>query len=76
MVYPNPVRDVLKIDGVKQSQHANIELYSLDNKIILNTSTEQFPFYINVNDITSNGVYFLKIATSTDFFVKKIFVQK
>jgi len=76
MVYPNPVRDVLKIDGVKQSQHANIELYSSDNKIILNTSTEQFPFYINVNDITSNGVYFLKIATSTDFFVKKIFVQK
>lgn len=76
MVYPNPVRDVLIIDAVNQSQHANIELYSSDKKMILNTSTEQFPFYINLNDVTSNGVYFLKIATSTDLLVKKIVVQK
>lgn len=64
-IYPNPFHDriIIKLD----EEIETIQLIALDGTIIyLNASKELY-----FNNIT-NGIYFLKIKTKTNFYVKKV----
>ena len=75
-VYPNPASDFIMIDCNKPMQQAAIEFYSMDNKLIFKTETQQFPFIHPLNSSFSNGVYFLKITTLNRLITQKIVVKK
>lgn len=63
-VYPNPIKDVLNISGLKQSQ--DFEIYSIDGKLLKKgTATNS----INVSGFTK-GTYLLKISEQTIKFIK------
>jgi len=63
-IYPNPAKDVLKIDGTYTS--ANI--YDVFGKLVLSTEAQKT---IDVSTL-SNGVYFVNINNNKVITVKKI----
>jgi hypothetical protein len=70
-VYPNPAHNYVVIsseDGVRISRYA---LFSIDGKLLQNTSVEAFPVFVPVTNL-SDGVYFLEIVCDEGVLVKKI----
>ena len=63
-VYPNPVGDILYIQGKNQNE---IEVYSLSGKIISKWSNTN---YINVSNI-AKGTYLIKIISEKSTVIKK-----
>ncbi|NSW46234.1 MAG: T9SS type A sorting domain-containing protein [Bacteroidales bacterium] len=74
--YPNPASNFIMIDCNKPMLQTKIELYSMDNKKIFETKTQEFPFIHPLNSSFSNGVYFLKIKTLNRFITQKIVIKK
>ena len=68
LIYPNPVKDVLTIDGVYNS----VEIYDIYGKLVLISNAKKT---INVSTL-SDGVYFVNINTNNVISVKKITVTK
>ena len=68
LVYPNPVKDLLTINGIYKS----IKIYDIFGKIVLNTDYQKT---INTTAL-SNGVYFVNINSENTITVKKITVAK
>ena len=66
-VYPNPVRDRLYVDC--SSQIKQIAVYDMTGKKL--NQWYQTIAGIDLSDL-SKGVYFLKIYTAEDFFIRKI----
>lgn len=60
-LYPNPVKDILNISLLENTNIESYEIYDLLGKKILSKSTIQN--FINLNEL-SNGVYIVKVATS------------
>lgn len=67
-IYPNPVKDVLKIDG----EYTSANIYDVFGKLVLNTENQKT---IDVSDL-SNGVYFVNINNNKTTKVKKITISK
>jgi len=67
-VYPNPVKDVLTINGM----YSSVEIYDIYGKLVLSSDAKQT---INVSSL-SNGVYFININTNNAITVKKITIAK
>jgi hypothetical protein len=67
-IYPNPVKDVLTIDGIYNS----VNIYDVFGKLVLTSETQKI---IDVSSL-SNGVYFVNINTENTINVKKITVAK
>ena len=67
-VYPNPVKDVLTINGIYKS----VEIYDIYGKLVLSSNAKQT---INVSSL-ADGVYFVNINTKKIITVKKITVTK
>jgi len=67
-VYPNPVKDVLTINGM----YSSAEIYDTYGKLVLSSDAKQI---INVSSL-SNGVYFININTKNIITVNKITVAK
>lgn len=67
-IYPNPVKDILNIDGIKKSE--NISIYSISGQLVKSEKANQGK--INVQNLES-GVYTLKMeGQSKGFkFIKK-----
>ena len=68
LVYPNPVKDVLTIDGM----YSSVEIYDIYGKLVLSSDAKRT---INVSSL-SNGVYFININTNNIITVKKITIAK
>ena len=68
LVYPNPVKDVLTINGI----YSSIEIYNIFGKLMLTSQTQKT---IDVSTL-SNGVYFVNINDENTITVKKITVAK
>lgn len=68
LLYPNPVKDLLTINGIYKS----IQIYDIFGKIVLNTDYQKT---INTTAL-SNGVYFVNINSENTITVKKITVNK
>jgi hypothetical protein len=67
-VYPNPVKDVLTINGM----YSSVEIYDIYGKLVLSSDAKQT---INVSSL-SNGIYFININTNNIITVKKITIAK
>jgi hypothetical protein len=67
-IYPNPVKDVLSIDGFYNS----VNIYDVFGKLVLTSQTQKT---IDVSNL-SNGVYMLEINTEQAVKTKKITVAK
>ena len=67
-IYPNPVNDVLTIDG----NYTSATIYDVFGKVVLTTDYQNT---INVSAL-SNGIYFININTNNAITVKKIIITK
>jgi hypothetical protein len=67
-IYPNPVNDVLTIDG----DYTSATIYDVFGKVILTINNQNT---IDVTDLSS-GVYFININTNNATTVKKITIAK
>jgi thiol-disulfide isomerase/thioredoxin len=67
-IYPNPVKDVLTIDGIYNS----VNIYDVFGKLVLTSQTQKI---IDVSTL-NNGVYMLEINTEQAVKTKKITVAK
>ena len=67
-IYPNPVKDVLIIDG----EYTSANIYDVFGKLVLITKNQKT---IDVSDL-SNGVYFVNINNNKTTKVKKITITK
>ena len=67
-VYPNPVKDVLTIEG----NYTSVDIYDVFGKLVLSAEAKQT---INVSSLSS-GVYMLKINTKQGTATQKITVAK
>jgi thiol-disulfide isomerase/thioredoxin len=67
-IYPNPVKDVLTIDGIYNS----VNIYDVFGKLVLTSQTQKT---IDVSTL-SNGIYMLEINTDQAVKTKKITIAK
>ena len=67
-IYPNPVKDVLTIEG----DYTSVDIYDVFGKLVLSSDAKQT---INVAALSS-GIYMLNINTKNTITVKKITVTK
>jgi len=67
-IYPNPVKDVLIIEG----KYTSVEIYDVFGKAVLTTD------YQNTIDVSSlsSGVYMLNITKGDETFMQKITITK
>ena len=63
-IYPNPVKDLLTIDG----NYISVTICDVFGKVVLSTGYQGI---INLSDL-SNGIYFVNINTKNETTVKKI----
>ncbi|NBV08990.1 MAG: T9SS C-terminal target domain-containing protein [Flavobacteriia bacterium] len=74
-VYPNPSSGEVTI-GCKKNVDINVTVYDVfGSNVKTYEGVNQFPFTINVNDL-SNGIYFFKISSFGKFITKKVTVTK
>ena len=67
-IYPNPVKDVLTIEG----EYTSTNIYDVYGKLVLTTDHQ------NTIDVTAlnSGVYFINITTGDGTFMQKITIAK
>jgi hypothetical protein len=66
LLYPNPVRDELRIAGCQLSEGEAIMIYDLSGRVVMTTQETVIPV-----SRLSKGVYFLKAGNYTGKFVKE-----
>ena len=71
-VYPNPVRDELKIESASNIQE--VQIYNISGQIVFDQVITGKNQTINVSTLHS-GVYNLKVRTDNGYFDRKIVVQ-
>ncbi|MEC5394583.1 T9SS type A sorting domain-containing protein [Bergeyella sp. RCAD1439] len=69
-VYPNPVKDLIHINGVEGS-NAKAELYDLSGKKLLEAGLKEANNEVNVSSLPK-GNYLLKVASDKTNFSQKI----
>jgi hypothetical protein len=67
-IYPNPVKDILTINGT----YSSLEIYDIYGKLILSSDAKET---INVSTL-ANGIYILNINNKNGIQTKKITVTK
>jgi hypothetical protein len=71
-VYPNPVRDELKIESASNIQE--VQIYNISGQIVFDQVITGKNQTVNVSTLHS-GVYNLKVRTDNGYFDRKIVVQ-
>ena len=74
IVYPNPVKEVIKIKAHPAIKLENIQLHTIDGKLIGEFQLSDTDRDINLKKLKS-GVYFLKIQTRQKTYFKKIYKE-
>ena len=67
-IYPNPVKDILSIEG----EFTSIEIYNLSGKLLLKSTDKN---HINTCSL-SEGMYLINILTSNKILTKKFTLIK
>lgn len=67
LIYPNPVKDYLYING----EFSNVKIYDLTGKLV--SETKVSPVYVGG---LANGMYLVSIQTETGIITKKLMVRK
>lgn len=73
-LYPNPAKDVVKVEGLNASAKTTLSLYNLSGRLIQQSSTTSSSHTISLQNLAT-GSYYIKIQTgekiSTLKFVKE-----
>jgi len=67
-IYPNPAKDMLKIEG----EYDQVEIYDIFGKLIIKTNEKGL---INVSELC-NGIYMLNIKEENNIITRKITINK
>jgi len=71
-IYPNPAKTNVSIQ-LNTDKLATVEIVNIDGKTVL---TQNLPGFGNIDlNRLSQGVYFVKVKTDTDVFIKKLILQ-
>lgn len=71
--YPNPVGDILSIDGLSENEIYRVELVDLDSKILTSATTQRGVHEMNINvGHFAPGVYFVRLYSSVEIQTVKI----
>ena len=71
--YPNPVSDVLSLDGLDENEIYWAELFDLDGKILISTTIQRGVHEINLNvGHLESGVYLVRLYSSQEIQTAKI----
>ncbi len=69
-IYPNPVQNIVNIEIISQkSKYFNIEIYTIQGKLIFLKQYKTSPLSIDISDL-SNGIYMLKIKDENGNIIK------
>ena len=71
IVYPNPVKDVLRIEGLSKESIAIISIVNMQGKVVLQTTTLNSTCPLNVTQLVT-GTYFVKINQGQKTHVAKV----
>jgi hypothetical protein len=71
--YPNPVKDVLTINGI-DDQNSQLSIYSVDGKLLLQKTLNPGFNEVNLNEL-DKGVYVLQIISSKNIRSERIIKQ-
>ncbi|MDN3675853.1 aryl-sulfate sulfotransferase [Flavobacterium paronense] len=74
VIYPNPVKNVLNINLPVQFTSANLTLINNIGQTVYSTAINSNTLSINVNQFSA-GLYYLKVSSDTNQFVKKIIIE-
>jgi sugar lactone lactonase YvrE len=75
MVYPNPTKDILNIDGLMLNENAEVRVTNMLGEEVISRNIEgKSNLQIDVSNL-QNGVYFVQVTTSTSFCTQKFIVQ-
>jgi plastocyanin len=75
-IFPNPVKDVLKINLNKEYQNYSISIIDLTGKTVIEKDgSRNKEFTVNVSDL-SRGCYFVRIATEEGTTVKRVVISE
>ncbi|MBP5709481.1 MAG: T9SS type A sorting domain-containing protein [Bacteroidales bacterium] len=70
-LYPNPTNDILNIKSKSVDfDNAQVELYDLSGKLLLNNTLQENTLRIDVSGLAS-GFYIIKINGKSEKFIKK-----
>jgi hypothetical protein len=72
-VIPNPTTGAFTIDLKNKKKKSSIEIYNLQGKKLF--SSEVFEDEKTIDEKFSSGIYFVKVFTGSNQFVKKIIVE-
>lgn len=76
-VYPNPASDYIVIDNNDYQNKLSVLVHNSLGQIVFNSNINESKFKINVDDLGTNGMYFVNIIKYGNIIdTKKIIVQK
>ena len=72
-IYPNPFEESINLswDNTDRSNQLNVSVYSIDGKKVFDNTFKQKPETLNLAKL-STGMYFIKIKSANQTFVKRI----
>lgn len=77
-IAPNPARDITTINFNKTNDKANVTVYDLKGKVVISKSiidANSNVYKLNTQPLT-NGIYIIKVNTSTDSYNEKLLINK
>jgi len=73
-IYPNPARNILTVQLNELSLDTKLKIFNLEGQLLYVENSNSSIKTLNISDLSS-GIYFLKIETKNQSFIKK-FVKK
>jgi len=61
-LYPNPAKDILRIEGLNKNAHTIISVVDLNGKVLTKNTTSNSAYSLNVKELLP-GTYFVKIES-------------
>ncbi len=74
-IYPNPTSDILVIDGLDQIGNANLKIYDLNGRLLLNKAMDFSQKHTLDVSQFDKGIYLIRIENSRINFSKKLIIN-
>jgi hypothetical protein len=74
MIFPNPADDYIRIKNINDGENCNVEIYSVDGKLVLQSNFVNSDNSINLEKFIP-GAYLIQIKLNNQTFIEK-FIKK
>jgi len=75
-IYPNPVKDYVQVDANVTNEAMILDLYDINNKLVLSEEIHQFPYKLNIDPKIENDIYFIRLRNKKGSYRQKIVVVR